>query len=135
MTFSFHRIVQVFKRWFDFEGRRKALYDYWEEQAAQGDEASAYRLAALYPASAANYKVAFKWTLALANQGEDCRILLQLAKMLETGAGVEADNRRALLWYERTLSLHIMLGSQSPFSIAESNFVQERIQELRKETD
>ena len=134
MMFSLGQIVRSCKHWLDFDGRRRELYSYWEEQAAQGDEQAAYRLAALYPASYENYPLAFKWTQMLANKGEDCRILLQLARMLETGSGVEPDERRALLWYERAISLHIMQGSDSPFSVEEENFVQQRILVLREQT-
>lgn len=134
MIYSLKKIVDSCRRWFDFESRRKALYDYWDEQASQGDTQAAYRLTSLYPASPSNYPLAYKWTLALANQAQDCRILLQLAKMLETGAGVELDEKRALIWYERTLSLHILQGQNSPFSVSEANFVQGKIQVLRGKT-
>ena len=134
MAFSWEQIVHSCKHWLDFAGRRRELYSYWEEQADQGDEQAAYRLAALYPASCENYPLAFKWTFALANRGEDCRILLQLAQMIENGAGVEPDERRALVWYERAISLHIMQGGDSPFSVEEENFVQSRILAIREQT-
>lgn len=133
MAFSLQQLAQTCKQWFDIESRRKALYATWEEHAEQGNSKAAYRLIALYPASPAHYPLAFKWTLYVANQGEDCLVLLQLAQMLETGAGTPADLRRALTWYERTLSLHIMQGIQSPLSVSQENYIQEKIQSLRKQ--
>lgn len=120
------------KHFFDFEARRREKYQEWDRLAENGDEEARYRLLMLYREESEEfYPLAFKWTVAVANVGEDCGVTLQAAEMYEAGHGAPKNEEKALLWYERTLSLHIMQGHSSPLSLDAANYVQGRIQALR----
>lgn len=121
------------KRFFDLSARRRALYQKWDEQASNGDQDARYKLLMLYYDEGPEYyPLAFKWTVAVANQGEDCGVMLQAAEMYTAGHGVPQNDEKALLWFERALSLHIMMGKDSPFSVDAANYIQEQIQTLRR---
>ena len=121
------------KNFFDFAARRRAMYQRWDEMATNGDPEARYRLLMLYREEGPEYyPLAFKWTVAVANQGEDCGVMLQAAEMYAEGHGVPKNDEKALLWFERALSLHIMQGKDSPFSIDAANYIQEQIQLLRE---
>lgn len=120
------------KRFFDFKSRRRELYGQWDRLADNGDEEARYKLLMLYQDEGEEYyPLAFKWTVAVANAGEDCGVMLQAAEMYAAGHGAPKDEEKALLWFERALSLHILQGKQSPLSVEAANYIQERIQELR----
>lgn len=120
------------KRFFDFAARRRELYRQWDREADNGDEEARYKLLMLYQDEGEEYyPLAFKWTVAVANAGADCGVMLQAAEMYAAGHGVPLDDEKALLWFERALSLHILQGKQSPLSVEAANYIQERIQELR----
>ena len=120
------------KKFFDFKSRRRELYRQWDCLADNGDEEARYKLLMLYQDEGEEYyPLAFKWTVAVANAGEDCGVMLQAAEMYAAGHGAPKDEEKALLWFERALSLHILQGKQSPLSVEAANYIQERIQELR----
>ena len=120
------------KHFFDFQAKRRRLYQMWEQQALAGKVEARYKLLMLYYEEKPEYyPLAFKWTVAVANRGEDCGVMLQAAEMYLAGKGVAPDAKRALLWFERALSTHILQGRRSPLSVRSSNYIQERIQELR----
>lgn len=132
MAFTWSDIKNRWRRLVDFAGRRRALYAEWEKLAEQGDEEAKYRLLMLYRDEKPDfYAQAFKWTMDVARQGDDCCVLLQAAQMFEAGHGTAQDNEQALLWFERALSLHILRGNQSPLSAGATNYLQQRIQTLR----
>ena len=134
MGFSLIDAKEKFLKLLDFSARREAKYCAWEKQAQAGDLETIYRLIALYPTVDEKfYPLVFKWTLDQAYKGEDCRILRQAAQMLENGHGTAPDAQQALTWYERALSLHIMQGANSPFSLEEENDLQQSIQQLRRQ--
>lgn len=120
------------KHFFDFSARRRERYLKWDQEAQNGDEEARYRLLMLYrEESEVYYPLAFKWTVIVANAGEDCGVMLQAAEMYLAGHGAPQNEEKALLWFERALSLHIMQGKNSPLSLDAANFIQEKIQELR----
>ena len=120
------------KNFFNRKARRRALYQKLDEQAANGDQNARYKLLMLYYDEGPEYyPLVFKWTVAVANQGEDCGVMIQAAEMYAAGHGVPPNDEKALLWFERSLSLHIMLGKDSPFSVEAANYIQEQIQQLR----
>lgn len=120
------------KHFFDFKAKRRRLYQMWEQQAQAGKVEACYKLLMLYYEEKPEYyPLAFKWTVAVANRGEDCGVMLQAAEMYLAGKGVAPDAKRALLWFERALSTHILQGRRSPLSVHSANYIQERIQELR----
>ena len=117
----------------DFKGRRKALIAKWEQSALQGNIEAAYKLAMLYFEEEKEfYPLAFKWTEILAQQSEDCGVMLQLARMYELGEGTSQDVQKALDWYEKCLSTHIIKGKESHLSVSSENYVQQRIVSLRE---
>jgi len=129
-----HKAADRWNKLIDFKGRKKALYEQWNTAAEQGSREAAYKLLMLYfDEGEEYYPLAYKWTEHLAQEGSDSGVLLQLAQMYEKGHGTPADKAKALMWYERCLSLHIYQGKNSSLSVDSSNFVQERIQELRLE--
>lgn len=122
-----------FGKLMDFEGRKKARISQWEEAASQGSEEAAYKLAMLYFEEETEfYPLAFLWSKRLAEQGEDCGVMLQVAQMYEQGHGTEKDAAQALKWYERCLTTHILKGKNSRLSLESENFVQKHIVDLRK---
>jgi len=132
MPLTWIAVKERCKHWFDFSARRRALYARWEEQASAGNEEAKYKLLMLYPDSKEEfYPLAFKWTMNVAKEGADCGVLMQAAQMLEAGHGTVKDERRALVWFERALSLHILRGKNSALSAGTSNYIQEKIQTLR----
>lgn len=132
MLFAWQRLKNGCKRFFDFSARRHALYAGWEARAENGDEEAKYKLLMLYRDNKPElYPLAFKWALSVAKEGVDCGVLLQTAQMLEAGHGTEKNESRALVWFERALSLHILRGKRSSLSVQSSNYIQERIQTLR----
>ncbi len=132
MGFSLKQLGATCKNWLDWSARRKAYYCALEEKAKQGDKQAIYKLISLYPAFPKYYPLALQWTKYQAHQGKDCLILVQLAQMLEGGYGAVADEKQALTWYERALSLHILQGKHSSLSVEQANLVQNRIQALRQ---
>lgn len=132
MPFTWSDVKKYWNRWFDFAARRRALYAGWEALAEQGDEEAKYRLLMLYRDEKPDfYAQAFKWTMAVAQEGDDCCVLLQAAQMFEAGHGTAQDDEQALLWFERAHALHILRGKESPLSAGTSNYIQQRIQALR----
>lgn len=121
------QLNNLFKRSFC----RENLYRQWEESAEQGNQEARYRLASLYPKEKKYYPLAFKWTLSLAKHGGNTGVMLQAAKMYRLGHGTSRDDEQALLWLERTLSLHILQGKKSPLSRQKVNSVEQEIQYLR----
>lgn len=127
-----HEFVDKCHQLADFKGRQRALYETWDQEAQQGNKEAAYKLLMLYfDETEEYYPLAFKWAYALAHEGKDCGVMLQLAKMYEEGHGTEKDLSHALTWYERCLTLHIIRGKKSPLSVDSANYVQVRIQALR----
>ena len=134
MGFSLFNAAEKFMKLLDFSSRREAKYHAWEKQAQAGDLETVYRLISSYPSAEEKfYPLIFKWTLFQAQKGEDCRILRQAAQMLENGHGTASDMQRALTWYERALSLHIMQGANSPLSLEEENDLLQSIKQLRQQ--
>jgi hypothetical protein len=134
MTPAVRRAAEKWHKLMDFQGRKRALYSQWNQAAEQGSREAAYKLLMLYfDEGEEYYPLAYKWTEYLAREGNDCGVLLQLAQMYEKGHGVAQDKQKALTWYERCLSLHIIKGKDSSLSLETTNFVQERIQALRGE--
>ncbi len=130
---TLHTWWNKIKHFFDFAARRRALYEQWDRLASNGDEEARYRLLMLYQEEGREYyPLAFKWTVVMANKGEDCGVMLQAAEMYQAGDGVPKDDSKALLWFERALSMHIVQGKNSPLSVDASNYIQERIQTLRR---
>ncbi len=126
-------LLERVKHFFDLEARRREKYQRWDRLAENGDEEARYRLLMLYREEGEEFwPLAFKWTVAVANVGEDCGVTLQAAEMYAAGHGCPQNEEKALLWFERTLSLHIMQGPHSPLTLDAANYVQEQIQELRR---
>ena len=120
------------KNFFSLAARRRVRYQKWDELASNGDPDARYRLLMLYYSEGPEYyPLAFKWGVAVANQGEDCGVMLQVAEMYAAGHGAPQNEEKALLWFERALSLHIMQGRNSPLSVEAANYIQEQIQSLR----
>ena len=135
MGFSLFHAKEKFMKLLDFSARREAKYHAWDKQAQTGNLENIYRLISLYPMVEEKfYPLVFKWTLSQAYKGEDCRVLRQAAQMFEDGHGTSADAEQALTWYERTLSLHILQGADSPLSLEEENEIQQAIEQLRAQT-
>ncbi len=123
---------QRVKHFFDFSAKRREIYQKWDQLAENGDKEARYKLLMLYrEESEEYYPLSFKWTIAVANEGEDCGVMLQAAEMYEAGYGAPRNEEKALLWFERALSLHILQGKNSPLSLEASNYIQQRIQEIR----
>lgn len=129
-----HKTADQWHRLMDFKGCKRALYKEWHEAAQNGSREAAYKLAMLYfEEEESYYPLAFEWAEKLAREEQDCGVLLQLAQMYENGHGVEQDKQKALSWYERCLSLHIIKGKKSALRVEAANFVQARILALRKD--
>lgn len=134
MISSIKNFYQSCKRWFNFSQCRRELYNSWEQAAQQGDTRARYRLLMLYYEEKPEYyPMAFKWALHQAKHGGDCGVSLQVADMYVSGHGTQKDEKQALLWYERALSQHILLGKRSPLSVQTSNYIQQQIESLRKQ--
>ena len=131
MPLVWNQTLQKLKEVFNFSARREALYRQWETLAEQGSKEARYKLSSLYPQEKKYYPLALKWTLSLAKHGGDAGVMLQAAQMYRLGHGVETDEAQALLWLERTLSLHILQGKKSPLSRQKANSVEREIQYLR----
>ena len=107
-----------------------------DARAEKGDIDAQRTLVNLYGEdNPAYYPLCFKWTLRLASKKPDCGLMLQTAYMYEHGHGVAANKKQALAWFENTLSCAIVLGRNSPLDADTLNYVQERIQTLRAETE
>lgn len=132
MAFNVATWWERIRHFFDFAARRRERYQKWDQLAQNGDEEARYRLLMLYREEGPEYyPLAFKWTVIVANNGDDCGVMLQAAEMYAAGHGAPQNEEKALLWFERALSLHIMQGRNSPLSLEAANYIQERIQQLR----
>ncbi len=132
MAFDWSEFCKRIKHFFDFAARRRELYKKWDNLAENGDEEARYKLLMLYQEEKEEYyPLAFKWTIIVANKGDDCGVMLQAAEMYAQGQGAPQNEEKALLWFERALSLHILQGKRSPLSVEAANYIQKRIQQLR----
>lgn len=61
--------------------------------------------------------------------------MLQVGEMYKNGDGVPKNDEKALLWFERALSLHIIQGKNSPLSAQDANYMQDQIQKLRSRVE
>lgn len=135
MTFLFARGIERVKEFFNFSAKRQARYQAWDELASSGDMEARQRLIALYPSrKKEGYAYSFKWTLEEAKHTGKCQVMLQTARMYLHGHGTAQDEEQALLWFERTLSLHILQGSKSSLNVDAQNYVQAQIHTLRRKT-
>ena len=121
-----------------FHKKKETLQDFQtlDELAEKGDQKAQRTLVELYyKDDPKKYPLAFKWAVRLASKTPDCCLMLQVADMYDKGQGVALNKKQALAWFENTLSCSIMQGRNSPLNTDVLNYIQERIQTLRTETN